>query len=964
MRHFLFSAALLIAISSANSTAQHQLQPVSTLKGAPALELALRKLDTVGSFMMTTAHPDDENNAMLAYFSHGKGFRTTLVTATHGEGGQNEIGPELFEALAVLRTEELLAAHKFDGAEQFFTRAIDFGYSFSIEETLEKWGHQEILGDYVRMIRTIRPDVIVGFVFDGDGGGQHHQASSRLTLEAFRAAADPAKFREQIAEGLRVWQPKKFYYTAGFGPGGAGRAGGALPGEGAPTLLQFAGGDQFDPVLGRTYNEIAGEARSMHKCQGMSQLLPLPASTGGGGPMGPGGVRAYRLRDTVLDGGVTRTDREVFDGVSTGLRSLLSYAPAAAEASASARASADRPAGKPGAREQLESLLDRIGATVSEARTAMAASGETATVAPLSRGLTLVRELRGALASMGLSESGRYEIEFRMAQKELQFSQALLLATDVRIDAVARDGLVVAGQPVQLDLMAANRGKSTVDLAIAANGFSGGSATACESSTPLAPGASRNCGKTLNIPADARLTAAHFRTGPVGARYVFDPDVPFGLPFRPTPYTATFSLSVDGVPFTLTLPVQARSDADIFAGEKRQEVHVVPAFAVKASPEIVIFSTHSTRGSGPVGSAATRATRSVLARDGAKDVRVTVTNHAKGAAQAEVALAVPQGWRATPPAQSVSFSREDEAMTVRFTLQPPADSVLAAAAMKPGGNQFRVNALVTRSTRDSLPGGQTAAGSGQGTSVVYEQGYQLVEYPHTTRRHVLSAPQVAVKALDVSVKPNLTVGYVMGVGDEVPAALEQLGVTLAMITPDDLAWGDLSHYDVIMTGVRAYERRADLRAYNHRLIDYAKAGGTVIVQYNKFEFNDAQYGPYAAKVGRERVTDENAEMRLLAPQHPVFNSPNAIGRADWAGWVQERGLYFLDNDARDPQYTDLIEFTDPFAYNQGAKRGALVEAKVGKGRWIYVGIGLWRQLPAGTDGAYRLMANLISLSRN
>ncbi|MDO8680254.1 MAG: PIG-L family deacetylase [Acidobacteriota bacterium] len=943
MRKIVLSGILLIAFASAHSTAQHQLQPISTMKGAPALELALRKLDTVGSFMMTTAHPDDENNAMLAYFSHGKGFRTTLVTATHGEGGQNEIGPELFEALAVLRTEELLAAHKFDGAEQFFTRAIDFGFSFSIEETLEKWGHQEILGDYVRMIRTIRPDVIVGFVFDGDGGGQHHQTSSRLTLEAFRAAADPTKFPVQLAEGLRVWQPKKFYYTAGFGgpPPGAGGAGGAgreLPGEGAPTLLQFAGGDQFDAVLGRTYNEIAGEARSMHKCQGMSQLLPLPAPTGGGGPMGPGGVRAYRLRDTVLDGGVARPDREVFDGVNTGLRSMLSYAPNA-------------PA-------ELGSLLDRIGAAVTEARSAMAASGESATVAPLSRGLKLVRDLRGALASMGLGESGRYEIDFRLAQKESQFSQAMLLATDVRIDAVARDGLVVPGQPVQVDLMAANRGKSTVDLAIAANGFAPSnrdaqspstrdalsdaqsaarSGQACESSTALVPGSSRNCGKTLTIPADARLTAAHFRTGPVGARYVFDPDVPFGLPFRPTPYTATFSLSVENVPFTLTLPVQARSDADIFAGEKRQEIHVVPSFAVKATPEIVIVPTRAAaQDDKPKG-------LSPQTPHGARDVRVTVTNHAKGAAQAEVALALPQGWRATPPTQSVSFSREDEAMTVKFTLQPPAQSVLAAAAMKPGGNQFKVNALVKQSGKS------------------FEQGYQVVEYPHTTRRHVLSAPQVAVKALDVSVKPNLTVGYVMGVGDEVPAALEQLGVKLSMITPDELAWGDLSRYDVIVTGVRAYERRADLRAYNHRLIDYAKAGGRVIVQYNKFEFNDAQYGPYPAKVGRERVTDENAEMKLLAPQHPVFNSPNAIGRADWAGWVQERGLYFLDTGARDPQYTDLIEFTEPFAYNQGAKRGALVEAEVGKGRWIYVGLGLWRQLPAGTDGAYRLLANLISL---
>src|SRR5688572_25522897 len=278
MRKVLLAVAVLVAAASAHSTAQHQLQPVAALRGEPALELALRKLDTVGNFMMTTAHPDDENNAMLAYFAHGKGFRTSLVTATHGEGGQNEIGPELFVPLAVLRTEELLAAHRFDGAEQYFTRAIDFGYSFSIEETLEKWGHQEILGDYVRMIRTIRPDVIVGFVFDGDGGGQHHQASTRLTLEAFRAAGDAARFPEQIKDGLRPWQAAKFYYTAGFGgpPGARGAQGaqGARGAQGAaiegPTNLNFTGGDVFDPILGRTYNEIAGEARSMHKCQGMS----------------------------------------------------------------------------------------------------------------------------------------------------------------------------------------------------------------------------------------------------------------------------------------------------------------------------------------------------------------------------------------------------------------------------------------------------------------------------------------------------------------------------------------------------------------------------------------------------------------------------------------------------------------------------------------------------------------------
>jgi LmbE family N-acetylglucosaminyl deacetylase len=911
MRQISFAAIVVISVCSAHSSAQHQLIPVSQMRGQPALELQLRKLDTVGNFMMTTAHPDDENNAMLAYFSHGKGYRTSLVTATHGEGGQNEIGPELFVPLAVLRTEELLAAHQFDGAEQYFTRAIDFGFSFSVDETLEKWGHDEILGDYVRMIRTIRPDVIVGFVFDGDGGGQHHQTSSILTLEAFRAAADPAKFPEQIKEGLRPWQAKKFYYTdtAGFGPprpAGRPRVGG-VPGPEAPAVPTFANGAQFDPVLGRTYDEIAGEARSMHKCQGMSQLLPLPAPISGGGGFGPGpgGVRSYRLRDSVLDGGVNRPDKEIFDGVDTSFRGLLTFAAASAEASASQAA--------------LGAGLDRITAAVAEARKALASGGESAAVAPLTTGLNALREVRASLSAMNLPENARFEIDFRLAQKEPQFAQALLLAADVRIDAVARDGLVVAGQAVQVDLSAANRGEVPVTIGMGTLGFANGAG--CRMS--YGPKTSNNCSETMKVPEDARLTAAHFRNGPVGARYVFDPDVPFGLPFRPTPFIATFSVGVNGTNFTIARPILSRSEHDIFAGEKRAEIHVVPAFAVTTTPEILVVSTS--------GAAQT------------KDVRVTVTNHAKGAAKADVALDLPTGWRATPATQAVSFTREDEQMTVRFALQAPSAATLAAAAMKPGGNQFTVKTHATAA-------GQT-----------YARGYQVIEYPHTTRRHVLVDPQIAVKALDVAVKPNLTVGYIMGVGDEVPAALEQLGVKLTMITPDELAWGDLSKYSVIMTGVRAYERRADLRASNQRLIDYAKAGGTVIVQYTKFEFNDAQYGPYPARVGRERVTDENAEMKLVDPSHPVFNAPNKIGRADWANWVQERGLYFLDEAGRDPQYKDLIEFTEPFPYNQGAKRGALVEAKVGQGRWLYVGLGLWRQLPAGTDGAYRLMANLLSL---
>src|SRR5262245_28169971 len=215
-------AALLVLSSSARLPAQLRVAPPGERPDTVALELLLRKLSNTGTFMLTDAHPDDEDNALLAMLGEGQGVRTTLVTLTRGDGGQNEIGPELGQSLGVLRTEELLAVHRFDGAEQYFTRAIDFGYSFSVEESIQKWGHDEIVGDFVRHIRSVRPDVIAGFLCSDAGGGQHHQASAQLTLEAFRAAADPSRYPGHIKDGLRPWQAMRVYCTdpSGFGPSG------------------------------------------------------------------------------------------------------------------------------------------------------------------------------------------------------------------------------------------------------------------------------------------------------------------------------------------------------------------------------------------------------------------------------------------------------------------------------------------------------------------------------------------------------------------------------------------------------------------------------------------------------------------------------------------------------------------------------------------------------------------------
>jgi len=310
-------------------------------------------------------------------------------------------------------------------------------------------------------------------------------------------------------------------------------------------------------------------------------------------------------------------------------------------------------------------------------------------------------------------------------------------------------------------------------------------------------------------------------------------------------------------------------------------------------------------------------------------------NDTTGPADTAVRLDLPPGWTAAPTSQVIRFERTDESRTVRFDVKPASNA---------SNGEFHVRAVVTAN-------GQT-----------FDRGYEVIEYPHIRRYHIYENADATLKVIDVRTPANLTIGYVMGVGDQVPPAIEQLGAKVEMISPDDLAWGKLSRFDAIVTGVRAYERRDDLRANNSRLLEYVFSGGTLIVQYNKFEFNDAQFGPYPARVSSNRITNEHAAPQVKAPGSPLLTRPNEINETAWQNWVQERGLYFLAPD-KDSRYHDVVEFDDNFTYNKGPKTGALVETSYGKGRWVYVGLGLWRQLPSGTDGAYQLLANLISLGQ-
>src|SRR4051794_38698621 len=386
MKRVILPAFLIVSALITVPRAQMRVVPIDDEQGHVALGLALRHLSNVGIFIHTTAHPDDENNGLLVMLNRGQGYRTALATATRGNGGQKEVGPEIFEALGVLRTGELAALHRFDGAEQYFTRAVDFGYSFSIDETFEKWGREEITADYVRLIRTIRPDVIITLPPTGNAGGQHHRASAVITRDAYKLAGDPTKVPEQIKEGLRAWQPKKLYHSAGFG----------FPGEAqTPGKLTRINSGVYDPLLGKTYNEIGTEARSMHKCQGMGQLLALPA---------PAATSSYQLVETTLPAQMQKDETSLFDGVDSSIMSLAAFA---------------------GARtpKDLRDGLTVISNSAQAALKVFDTVNDEAALKPILDGLFAVRALRRELRTMPIDEGGKFEIDFRLRQKEGEFQQ-------------------------------------------------------------------------------------------------------------------------------------------------------------------------------------------------------------------------------------------------------------------------------------------------------------------------------------------------------------------------------------------------------------------------------------------------------------------------------------------------------------------------------------------------------------
>jgi LmbE family N-acetylglucosaminyl deacetylase len=824
--------------------------------GSAQIEQTLHRLNELGSVLMIGAHPDDERTPVLAYFARGRYMRTAYLSATRGEGGQNLIGSEQGAQLGIIRTQELLDARRIDGAEQFFTRAIDFGFTKTASETLEKWGRERLLSDMVWVIRRYRPDVIV-LCFTGtsrDGHGQH-QTSAIVGKEAFTAAADPQKFPEQL-QYVQPWRARRLAVSVFTGPppdgqGGQGRGGAQNPGgqnqpgqEQQPPPPPLPEGPHvkvdtgaYNPVIGYSYEEIAGMSRSMHRSQGMGNM---------------GRVGSVESEFIIIGGETATTD--LFEGIDTSWNRL--------------------PGGA------------AVGAILAEALRAYDPAHPEKAVPQLLKARPLLAAISDPLAKVKLRE----------------LDEAIAQCAGLWVEAQAKTPDVVPGATLNVTATLLNRSPLAMTWE---NASFEGMLEGAVASEPakLEFNKSKTVKVDRQVPANQPYTQPYWLVKPPnGDVYTVDDQTLIGLADTPPVLSVRFCLSINGAPFELERPVAYRY-ADRAEGERVRPLVVIPPVAVDLPESVAIFPKAE-----------------------ARKVAVAVkANAAK--ASGELRIDVPAGWKVEPKTRTFQIATAGEQEELSFMVTPPQAESTA-----------------------SLHGVATVGGR------EIAAGVQVISYPHIPDQTLLLPANVKLVRSDIRVTAR-RIGYIMGAGDEMPDALRQLGLAVTLLRPADLEESDLSRFDAIVAGVRAYNVRADVRANQPRLLDYVKNGGTYIVQYNTGD-NSLNMGPYPFTVPpgtRYRVTDEDAPVTLPHAESRLLQTPNRITSRDFEGWVQERGLYF--STKWDSHYETVLSSKDP---GEAELPGGELWTRYGKGVYIFTAYSWFRQLPAGVPGAYRLFANLLS----
>ena len=866
-------------------TVRAQVRPTYS-EGAAGLLQKLQRLTTTASAIHTGAHPDDEDSALIARLARGDHARVAYLALNRGEGGQNVLGPEFYEALGVIRTEELLQARALDGGEQFFTRVVDFGYTVNMPETERKWGGRDVpLADMVRVLRMYRP-LVVASRFSGTSADGHgnHQLAGALSPLAVEAAADPTQFPEQRKAGLRPWRVKKFYVGMRFGPNQPN----------PPTLTVPTG--VFDPALGRTYFQIAAEGRSQHKTQEMGgALLHGPQSSG--------------LR--LVESTVPKVEKEhsVFDGIDTsipGLAALAGLPPGALSAQLAEMDAA--------AREALDQLDVRQPSRI---------------LPTLAKGLRAARAARGALPTMAVPAEAKAEAAFLLDHEIADYEAALLHASGVHVEALATAETIVPGGQASIGVRVFVPDGVAVTVAAPTLILPAGWTQAPLAEAPQFSGRgfmarfireqpTQHSSFAVTAAADAAVSQPYWLEPPPPGRTPSDAEVrgdvfvwkdggPAHVPFGPPVATGHTTLSFGGVTVDVAVPVQFRI-IDPVRGELRRPFEVVPALSVHVTPGMDVVALDEGRQP--------------------RQVTVRVESLSPSALEGEVALQLPAGWTSVPASAPFTVAQAGQSATAAFTVTPPSGV---------GAGTYVFTALATMSGRQP-----------------YTRSLRTIAHPHIQTHRLYEPATFDLRLVDVQVAP-VSVGYIMGTGDEVPDGLRRLGVPVTLLTPADVASGDLSKFGTIMVGVRASEVRPDFVANHDRLLDWVRKGGTMIVQEQHEVYSQKKLMPFPAEIG-SRVTDEDAPVTILAPAHPVFTTPNRITQDDFRNWRQERNAYGFQTF--DAQYTPLLESHDPWDTEQ---KGGLVYAKLGQGHYVYSAYSWFRQLPDGVPGAYRIVANLVSL---
>ena len=798
----------------------------------------LRAFRECGSVLYVAAHPDDENTQFLAYLARGRGVRTGYLSLTRGEGGQNLIGPEIGDPLGVIRTQELLAARRIDGAEQFFTRARDFGFSKSYEDTLSRWGKQEVLSDVVRVIRRFRPDVIVTrFPPEPGGTHGHHTASTVLALEAFKLASDPKAF----PDCGEPWQPRRIFWNS------FRDARGSTP----PLRLDIGG---YLPLLGESIGEIAARSRSSHRSQGYGTVA----------------TRGSRMDDfQPLDG--KPAGKDLFDGIDTTWARWPGYAEVGAMVNEAAEHfDAQNPAASVPALLRIRHFLDGKRDGNSE-RT------DPDQYLILQRGENLNRIIQACL--------GLY-IETTVAQGNVVPGETLGLRHTV---------LVRSDVPVMLTaiVLPPDQPVLTKDMNVA-----------LRHNQPT----TQELQWTLKV--DQMLSQPYWlrQKGSVGLYDVGEQghngaaDDPPALELYDIFAVGSETLMITTEPLDIA--------ADPVRGEIRRRLDVVAPVSLTPTRDVELIAPESDR-----------------------TVEVEVTAH-RSEQIGTLKIAAPLGWTVTPDAQQFHLAAVGDHARLAFTVHAP---------MQPGTAELTAEATV---------GGRT-----------YNTSRQEIRYDHIPFQLLQPPAQVKAVCLDLAIKGK-QVGYLPGAGDRTAEALAAMGYGVTVLSGADLTPERLRVFDAVVVGVRAFNVRTDLATGLSALFAYAENGGTVVEQYNTpNELKNPRLAPYALELSRnlpqQRVTNENAPVTLLAPDHPVFNVPNKITPADFDGWVQERGLNFPVTWDQE-HFEALLACSDP---GEAPLKSGLLIARHGKGYFVYTGLSFFRQLPAGVPGAYRLFANLVSLGK-